>query len=203
MRLKFSIAMICMLVVGATTSALAFLVKPTLDEIFLKRNAELLTWIPLAVVGIYLTKGACNYTQTVLMNFIGQRVVADLRASLYRKIQTPVARLLHKEPDGNTYVPDHERCILHPGGGLGGGHRPSQGLLHACLPRLRHLLPGLAARHHRHVRLPAGRLSHRQVRPEDAAGRDEDPGHLRKSDHPPPGDDLGNPDRQGVQHGRV
>ncbi|MHB8770701.1 MAG: lipid A export permease/ATP-binding protein MsbA [Syntrophales bacterium] len=98
--LKFSVAMVCMLVVGATTSALAFLVKPTLDEIFLKRNAELLMWIPLAVVGIYLTKGACNYTQTVLMNFIGQRVVADLRAALYRKIQTQSLAFFTKNPTG-------------------------------------------------------------------------------------------------------
>ena len=98
--LKFSIAMICMLVVGATTSALAFLVKPTLDEIFLRKNAELLMWIPLAVVGIYLTKGACNYTQTVLMNFIGQRVVADLRAALYRKIQTQSLAFFTKNPTG-------------------------------------------------------------------------------------------------------
>ena len=97
---KFSIAMVCMLVVGATTSALAFLVKPTLDEIFLRRNAELLTWIPLAVIGIYLTKGACNYTQTVLMNFIGQRVVADMRASLYRKIQIQSLAFFTKNPTG-------------------------------------------------------------------------------------------------------
>ena len=82
---KFSIALLCMLVVGATTSALAFLVKPTLDEIFLKKNSTALQWIPLAVVGIYLIKGACSYAQTVLMNFIGQRIVADLRAALYRK----------------------------------------------------------------------------------------------------------------------
>ena len=86
--LRFGIAMVCMLVVGLTTSALAFLVKPALDEIFLKHNAEMLKWIPLAVIGIYLVKGACSYTQTVLMNFIGQRIVADLRATLYRKIQT-------------------------------------------------------------------------------------------------------------------
>jgi subfamily B ATP-binding cassette protein MsbA len=97
---KFSIAMICMLVVGATTSALAFLVKPALDEIFLKRNAEMLKWIPLAVVGIYLMKGACNYAQTVLMNFIGQRVVADLRESLYRKIQTQSLAFFTKNPTG-------------------------------------------------------------------------------------------------------
>ncbi|MBU4370484.1 MAG: lipid A export permease/ATP-binding protein MsbA [Proteobacteria bacterium] len=97
---KFSIAMFCMLVVGATTSALAFLVKPTLDEIFLKQNASMLKWIPLAVVGIYLVKGACSYAQTILMNFIGQRIVADLRAELYRKIQIQSLAFFTKNPTG-------------------------------------------------------------------------------------------------------
>jgi len=89
-----------MLVVGVTTSALAFLVKPALDEIFLKKNSAMLKWIPLAVVGIYLTKGVCSYAQTVLMNFIGQRVVADLRAALYRKIQTQSLAFFTKNPTG-------------------------------------------------------------------------------------------------------
>jgi len=92
--------MLCMLVVGATTSALAFLVKPALDEIFLKKNSEMLMWIPIAVIAIYLTKGACNYAQTVLMSFIGQRVVADLRAELYRKIQTQSLAFFTKNPTG-------------------------------------------------------------------------------------------------------
>jgi len=98
--LKFFAAMVCMLVVGATTSALAFLVKPTLDEIFLKQNADMLKIIPLAVVGIYIVKGVCSYTQTVLMNFIGQRIVADLRAELYRKIQTQSLAFFTKNPTG-------------------------------------------------------------------------------------------------------
>ncbi len=38
---KFLLAILCMLVVGTSTSALAFLVKPALDEIFLKKNAAL------------------------------------------------------------------------------------------------------------------------------------------------------------------
>jgi ATP-binding cassette, subfamily B, bacterial MsbA len=97
---KFSIALLCMLVVGATTSALAFLVKPTLDEIFLKKNSAALQWIPLAVVGIYLIKGGCSYAQTVLMNSIGQRIVADLRAALYRKIQTQSLAFFTKNPTG-------------------------------------------------------------------------------------------------------
>lgn len=98
--LKFLFAMACMLVVGATTSALAFLVKPALDEIFLNKNAQTLLWIPLAVIGIYFVKGGCNYAQTVLMSFIGQRIVADLRADLYRKIQTQSLAFFTKNPTG-------------------------------------------------------------------------------------------------------
>jgi subfamily B ATP-binding cassette protein MsbA len=89
-----------MLVVGATTSALAFLVKPALDEIFLKRNFDTLMWIPVAVIVIYLIKGACNYTQTILMSFIGQRVVADLRNNLYRRIQMQSLSFFTKNPTG-------------------------------------------------------------------------------------------------------
>jgi len=97
---RFTLALLCMLVVGATTSALAFLVKPTLDEIFLKKNSAALQWIPLAVVGIYLIKGTCSYFQTILMNFIGQRIVADLRAALYRKIQIQSLAFFTKNPTG-------------------------------------------------------------------------------------------------------
>jgi subfamily B ATP-binding cassette protein MsbA len=97
---KFSLAMFCMLVVGATTSALAFLVKPALDEIFLKRNSDMLVWIPVAVIVIYLIKGGCNYTQTILMSFIGQRVVADLRNNLYRRMQMQSLSFFTKNPTG-------------------------------------------------------------------------------------------------------
>jgi len=97
---KFIIAMLCMLVVGATTSALAFLVKPALDEIFLKKNADMLKWIPLGVILIYIVKGGCSYLQTIIMNFIGQRVVADLRADLYRKIQLQSLAFFTRNPTG-------------------------------------------------------------------------------------------------------
>jgi len=79
--------MACMLAVGATTSALAFLVKPALDEIFLKQNADMLKLVPIIVIVIYIIKGGCSYGQTMLMSFIGQRVVTDLRSQLYNHIQ--------------------------------------------------------------------------------------------------------------------
>jgi len=92
--------MFCMLVVGASTSALAFLIKPALDEIFLKKNSDMLIWIPVAVIVIYLIKGVCSYTQTILMSFIGQRIVADLRSQLYRHIQMQSLSFFTKNPTG-------------------------------------------------------------------------------------------------------
>ena len=97
---KFILAMLCMLAVGATTSALAFLVKPALDEIFLNRNADMLKFIPMAIIVIYLIKGSCGYGQTVLMSYIGQRVVADLRTNLYNHIQKQSLSFFYKNPTG-------------------------------------------------------------------------------------------------------
>ncbi len=97
---KFLLAMLCMLVVGTSTSALAFLVKPALDEIFLNKNASMLMFIPLAVIGLYLLKGVCSYAQTILMSFIGQRIVADLRNLLYDRIQMQSLSFFTKHPTG-------------------------------------------------------------------------------------------------------
>jgi subfamily B ATP-binding cassette protein MsbA len=97
---KFLLAMLCMLAVGVTTSALAFLVKPALDEIFLKKNADMLKLIPIVIIAIYLIKGACSYGQTVLMNFIGQRVITDLRNELYNHIQRQSLSFFTENPTG-------------------------------------------------------------------------------------------------------
>jgi ATP-binding cassette, subfamily B, bacterial MsbA len=97
---KFLLAMFCMLVVGVSTSSLAFLVKPALDEIFFKKDMGNLIWIPIAVVGIYLIKGICSYAQTILMSFIGQRIVADLRNRLYKQIQLQSLSFFTKNPTG-------------------------------------------------------------------------------------------------------
>ncbi|MDO8723477.1 MAG: ABC transporter transmembrane domain-containing protein, partial [Syntrophales bacterium] len=98
--LKFILAMFCMLVVGAITSSLAFLVKPALDEIFINKNGKMLVWIPFAVVILYLLKGVCNYSQTILMSFIGQRIIADLRNSLYWQIQRQSLAFFTKHSTG-------------------------------------------------------------------------------------------------------
>jgi len=95
-----SLAMLCMLVAGTLQSAQALLVKPILDDIFLGKNPNALKWIPLAVIGIFLVKGASNYGQTIMMNYIGLRIVANLRNKLYEQIQRQSLAFFTQHPTG-------------------------------------------------------------------------------------------------------
>ncbi len=86
--LSYMIAsVVCMVILAATTSAIAYLVKPAIDDVFLKRDYMMLMLIPALVVAAYFVKGASDYGQSYLMGAVGNRVVTDLRTALYRHIQ--------------------------------------------------------------------------------------------------------------------
>lgn len=89
-----------MLVVGATTSSLAFLVKQVLDDIFLKKDIMTLKWLPLAIIVIYLVKGVCTYSQNVIMSYIGLRVINQLRNKLYEQMQKQSLAFFSQHPTG-------------------------------------------------------------------------------------------------------
>ncbi|HEV8585742.1 MAG TPA: ABC transporter transmembrane domain-containing protein [Methylomirabilota bacterium] len=75
------------LVVAAMEGAIAWLVKPAMDDIFIKRDVTMLTVIPLLLFGAYLIKGCARYGQSYLMAAVGERVIATLRQTLYRHLQ--------------------------------------------------------------------------------------------------------------------
>ncbi|MCK9230285.1 MAG: lipid A export permease/ATP-binding protein MsbA [Syntrophales bacterium] len=97
---KFVIALLCMAGLSAATAALAYLVKPVIDDIFVNRDASKLAVIALAILVVAFVKGACNYGQIVLMSFIGQRVVTDLRSDLYNHIQCQSLSFFYRNPTG-------------------------------------------------------------------------------------------------------
>ncbi|MDR2861093.1 MAG: lipid A export permease/ATP-binding protein MsbA, partial [Syntrophobacterales bacterium] len=97
---KFVFAVICMAFVGAATGALAYLVKHVLDDVFVNKQLESLYWISIAVAIIFFVKGITNYGQNVLMNYIGHRIVTDLRAELYGSIQRQSLSFFTKNPTG-------------------------------------------------------------------------------------------------------
>ncbi len=99
-RFKLAGGMLCMLVLAASTSASAFLVKPVMDDIFVNKNSKLLMIIPLAVVLLYLLRGAGMYGKEYLMSYVGQEIIMQLRCLLYEKIQSLPLAFFHSERTG-------------------------------------------------------------------------------------------------------
>ncbi len=75
------------LVVSATEGLAAWLVKPVMDDIFIRRDAVMLRVIPLVLLAVYAIKGVTRYAQSYIMAAVGERVVARLRRDLYTHIQ--------------------------------------------------------------------------------------------------------------------
>ena len=99
-RMRLFLAMLCMLVMAAATSATAFLVKPVLDDIFFNKNIQMLTLIPVAVIVIYLLRGFGMYGQEYLMSYVGQGIIRRLRNMLYDHIQDLPLSFFHAEKTG-------------------------------------------------------------------------------------------------------
>jgi ATP-binding cassette, subfamily B, bacterial MsbA len=76
------------LVVSGTEAFIAWLVKPAMDDIFLKRDVTMLRLIPLVLLAAYLVKGAGRFGQSYVMASVGERVIARIRGELYAHIQS-------------------------------------------------------------------------------------------------------------------
>jgi subfamily B ATP-binding cassette protein MsbA len=83
------------LVVSAMDGLIAWLVKPVMDGIFIRRDLAMLQVLPLLVLGVYLAKGAGRYGQSYLMAAVGERVIAAVRRDLYVHIQAMPLAFFH------------------------------------------------------------------------------------------------------------
>ena len=120
---KLGLAMICMVFVSLLTGAQALLVKPAFDGVFLKKEGipsfvknmiiqlrlgdlllkkdmEMLILLPIAIILLFSLKGIFNFGQAYLMNYVGLRIVADLREKLYNHLQTLSLSFFTKTPTG-------------------------------------------------------------------------------------------------------
>lgn len=97
---KLFLSMVCMLVVAATTSATAFIVKPVIDDIFINKDAFLLKLIPIVVIVLYFFRGLAMYGQEFLMQYVGESIIRKLRDALYDKIIDLPISFFHQERTG-------------------------------------------------------------------------------------------------------
>lgn len=86
-KVSIAISAASMIVVALTDAGLAYLVKPVLNDVFVKTDKTMLKMVPLALVGLYMFKGVFRYIQVYLMGSVGQRVIMDIRNRMYEHYQ--------------------------------------------------------------------------------------------------------------------
>ncbi len=75
------------LVVSGLTALAALLVKPVLDDIFVRHDTAKLYFFPLLIVALYAARGLCNYAHSYFIQLVGQRVIRDIRDALFTHMQ--------------------------------------------------------------------------------------------------------------------
>jgi subfamily B ATP-binding cassette protein MsbA len=98
--LRLLAAMLCMLAVAALTAAVAYLVKPVLDDIFFKKDMKMLKLLPFAIILVYLFRGAAYFAQAYLMNYVGHGIIKQLRDKLHVRIQILPLSFFNKHDTG-------------------------------------------------------------------------------------------------------
>ena len=97
---RLIMAAICSLMISAATTAMGYLIKPVIDDIFVNRDTTGLIVLPLVVIVVFLVNGLGRYGQEYFMNYVGEDIIRRLRNRLYDRIQDLSLAFFQKERTG-------------------------------------------------------------------------------------------------------
>jgi ATP-binding cassette, subfamily B, bacterial MsbA len=93
-------AFLLMALAAGSTALRAWLMQPVLDRIFVGRDGSLLLLIAGGALAIAIVKGLADYGEAVLMNRVGQRVIADVQIALFTRLMHADLAFFHAHPSG-------------------------------------------------------------------------------------------------------
>ncbi len=85
---RLALGLLCMIIAASCYMVVPWLIRDVVDEVLMEKNLFKLNLIVVAIVLLFLIRGIAVYGQTYSMAFVGQRVVIDLRESIYRKLMS-------------------------------------------------------------------------------------------------------------------
>jgi subfamily B ATP-binding cassette protein MsbA len=99
-RFRLYLAIFCMLLTSGTTAALAYLVKPAIDQIFITGNEAMLKLIPLAAILVSVLRGGGMFGQDYFLSRVAQGIVKELRDRLYTRMSALPLSFFHEKKTG-------------------------------------------------------------------------------------------------------
>ncbi len=99
-RKRLVAAMLCMGISAAMTAAFAKLIEPVLDKVLVPGREDLILVMAGAVFIVFVLNGLATYLHTVLLNTMGQAIVADIQQDLFSHFMKQDLVFFHENPSG-------------------------------------------------------------------------------------------------------
>ena len=94
------LAVIFMLIAAAATSYTAYLMKPVVDDVFDQKDESRLWIVAFTVLATFLVKSVANYTQAMVMHFVGLRILSDMQNRLFNHLARMNLAFFHRHATG-------------------------------------------------------------------------------------------------------
>jgi subfamily B ATP-binding cassette protein MsbA len=108
----FVLGMICMVGYGVTDGAIPFLVQPIMDDVFGRKDQGTLNLIPFLVIGVFVFRGVMQFGQGYLTDYVGLRIINDVRNALNRHFQSLSLSFFYRHPTGTLIARVNSDVVL-------------------------------------------------------------------------------------------
>lgn len=95
-----ALALVLMVIEGSTLGALARLMEPMFDRVFVAGDRQALLWVGLVLVGIFVLRAIAGVAQKVLLTRIAQRTAAQMRMDLLDRMMQQDGAFHQSHPPG-------------------------------------------------------------------------------------------------------
>ncbi|MCW9025558.1 MAG: lipid A export permease/ATP-binding protein MsbA [Gammaproteobacteria bacterium] len=82
----FVLATFGMIIFAATEAGFARIIQPLFDDGFVKKDPEVLQWLPLVIIGIFAVRIVGSFLSDYGMNYVARSVIRDLRKKIFDQL---------------------------------------------------------------------------------------------------------------------
>lgn len=98
---SFAAALVLMILAALATSALPYLLKPVFDDVFSHGTPQLLLMVCGGMFLAFVVKGLSSFGETVIMTYVGQRIISDLQNRLFVHLMQADLAYFHRVSSGD------------------------------------------------------------------------------------------------------
>ena len=89
-----------MVVAAAMTAAFATIIEPVIDQVLVAGNTSRIWALGFGIFGIFFVRGIASYVETILMEKIGQSIVATIQSQTFGHFMHLDLKFFHQNPSG-------------------------------------------------------------------------------------------------------